>query len=430
MTSSDRFHSDRRARRLRARLRARISGRGFTLIEMVVSLAAGLLISTAAFMMARNASRFFQSEAGITSAQFQATLGMTRLQADLRRVAFMTSPNATTDPKLCGGTAGWTPGMAQLAGIRIEDGGSVARHGADHALSSTNSLSPDALIIAGIFSTTEQFTVKALENAAGVTIYLANDGAMWRTRQRASQGGPALDEIFRAGRYLRVVDQEGRFAYGLITGTNLLGTNVEVNLAASPALPTRAATGSCGCEGFCTGAIANPVSRVLYDLRTLDLATYPQYAGLYATVQGVNPTYVKAAATPARTELVRVELDENDAEIPASLEVLAEFAVDLKFGITQDIAPVGGAPNLVRLRIGDPNVYNVAGPLPAGTPERVRAVQIRFSTRAERRDRERDLPLMGQDLGRIRYDLGTNNGFVRMRTLVSDVQLVNQQTSS
>ncbi|MCA9620278.1 MAG: hypothetical protein KC731_14750, partial [Myxococcales bacterium] len=158
--------------------------------------------------------------------------------------------------------------------------------------------------------------------------------------------------------------------------------------------------------------------------------TYPQYAGLYATVQGVNPTYVKAAATPARTELVRVELDENDAEIPASLEVLAEFAVDLKFGITQDIAPVGGAPNLVRLRIGDPNVYNVAGPLPAGTPERVRAVQIRFSTRAERRDRERDLPLMGQDLGRIRYDLGTNNGFVRMRTLVSDVQLVNQQTSS
>ena len=395
----------------------------------MVSLAAGLLISAAAFLMARNASRFFQAESGITSAQYQLVMGMSRLQADLRRASFMTSPNIGADPRLCGSTAGWPAGMLDLAGIHIQQGGSAIRHPGDHGLSVFNGLDPDALIIGGVFGTTEQYAVQAINNAAGgLTVYLQEDGAMWRTRQKIAEGGYGLTDIFRPGRFLRILDQEGRMAYGIITGVNPANPNPSVTLSNAPALPIRATTGTCGCEGFCTGAIASPVVRMLYDLRAIDTNIYPQYAGLYARSGHAETAFHRGPNEAARTELVRVELDQAGNEIPASLEVLAEFAVDLKFGITHDTAAVGQPPNLVREPIGGPNVYTTANLISGGgTPDRIRGVQVRFSTRAHRRDREQGLPAIGTDNGLLRYGLGANLGFVRMRTIVSDVQLPNQQ---
>ena len=168
--------------------------------------------------------------------------------------------------------------------------------------------------------------------------------------------------------------------------------------------------------------------RMLYDLRTIDTATYPQYAGLYARSGHAETAFHRGPNEARRTELVRVELDQTGTEIPASLEVLAEFAVDLKFGITRDTAAVGLPPALVREPVGDPDVYTTANLLSAGgTPDTIRGVQVRFSTRAHRRDRELGLAPLGTDGGLLRYGLGADQGFVRMRTLVTDVQLPNQQ---
>jgi prepilin-type N-terminal cleavage/methylation domain-containing protein len=426
MTIDRRQQPSRRIRRLAVRHGAE---RGFTLIEMIVALAAGLMISAAAFLMARNASRFFQSESGITSAQFQSVVGMTRMQADLRRVSFMSTPNVDVDPKFCGGTAGWPAGMLEMAGLRLENGGSPARHSADHGLSTFNGLTPDAMIITGNYGTTEQFAVQAVATGGGgLVVHLQDDGAMWRAKQRAQEGGSALDEIFRAGRFLRILDQEGRFGYGVITGVNTATPNVEVSVANTPTMPTRLNNGLCGCEGFCTGAIVNPVVRMLYDLRRIDDTVFTQYQGLYARSGHANTAFHRGPAEPARTELVRIELDQADNEIVTSLEVLAEFAVDLKFGITEDLANLGQPPNLQRRAIGSAAVYNAANTLAASArPDRIRAVQIRLSTRAYRSDREVGLPPLGTDLGLLRYGLGTDLGFVRMRTLIADVQLPNQQ---
>ncbi|MEQ9324446.1 MAG: prepilin-type cleavage/methylation domain-containing protein, partial [Polyangiaceae bacterium] len=186
--------------------------------------------------------------------------------------------------------------------------------------------------------------------------------------------------------------------------------------------------GTCGCEGFCTGAVASPVVRMLYDLRTIDTGIYPQYAGLYARSGHAETAFHRGPNEARRTELVRVELDQAGAEIPASLEVLAEFAVDLKFGITRDTAAAGLPPNLLREPVAGPNVYTTANLLSnGGTPDRIRGVQVRFGARAHRRDREIGLAPIGADGGLLRYGLGADQGFVRMRTLVTDVQLPNQQ---
>ena len=55
------------------RIRGR-AARGFTLIELVVALSAGLLVSMAALMLSRNATKFFQNEARISATQLAATL--------------------------------------------------------------------------------------------------------------------------------------------------------------------------------------------------------------------------------------------------------------------------------------------------------------------------------------------------------------------
>ena len=55
---------------------------------------------------------------------------------------------------------------------------------------------------------------------------------MERTLAREAEGGSAITEIFRAGRYLRILDQEGRFGYGIITGVNPDVARTLVNLNA------------------------------------------------------------------------------------------------------------------------------------------------------------------------------------------------------
>src|SRR3954469_23790645 len=77
--------------------------RGFTLVELMVAMSAGVLVSLAALLLAKNASRFFQHEARISAAQLAVTLGMNRLTADLQRASFLAarSHQFGVDPYLC-----------------------------------------------------------------------------------------------------------------------------------------------------------------------------------------------------------------------------------------------------------------------------------------------------------------------------------------
>ncbi len=398
---------------------------------MMVALLAGLLVAMAAFLLARNASSFFQHEVRISNAQFASMIGMTRLRTDLRRAGMMSSANVETDPFLCGKNGNWPAGLNALAGISIEKSGSKARHPGDHKLSTTNKLSPDAVIIGGMFGTTEHFAVQTLVagQGGGYQIYLQLDGAYQRLAAAAQPGQPVLDRVFVVGRFLRIVDGEGRVGFGVITGLNEGGNVPVVSVAGTPALPTREANQNCGCEGWCTGALVNPVSRVLYDLRTINPNVYKDYAGLFPKINAGAPGH-KGAVLPARTELIRVELNQNGDELPDTLELVAEYAVDLKFGIT--VQTPGTAPNFVpkinRYKIGNKQVYDQTN-IKNGRPERVTGVQVRLSVRAPRADRDVVIPPPAGG-GIYRFNLGKDQGFARVRTLVADVHLSNQASVS
>jgi prepilin-type N-terminal cleavage/methylation domain-containing protein len=410
----------------------RLAARGFTLIELLIAMVAGLLVALAALILSRNATRFFQHEARISGAQISAMLGINRISSDLQRASFLSTPNITTDPKVCGSTAG---GVSNIRGLELAKGGSVVAHGVELTQSVQNGFNPDSAIIGGAFDTTEQFPVRACVGAgAAMDIHLQVDsGAMSRTLAAQNAGAANLNEIFRPGRFLRMLDAEGRTEWGVISAVTPTGpinapTDVTITTAAVPAMQGKQiGTSSCGYVGYCIGYLVNPVSRVLYDIRSL--AADPTYA---VQVAPLSANQAGVTGDTGRTELVRVELKNDGTEVAATREIVAEFAVDLKFGIsavkyataTPDTNPTG----FTRFSITMPetnSVYTTA-------PERVRSVQLRLSTRSRAPDRDADIPMGAfgvKDGRRFRMRVNaaaTEQAYARLRTLNADVDLPNQ----
>jgi prepilin-type N-terminal cleavage/methylation domain-containing protein len=402
--------------------------RGFTLIELVVALSAGLMVSMAALLLSRNATKFFQNEARISATQLAATLGMNRLTQDLQRVSFLSSRNNQADPTLC--TNGALPAtLAGLYGLRIRVGGSVATHPTDlvQAVDVQNGMNPDHAIISGSMDTSERFAIAWTFDAGGQrTVDLQLDGAIARLRQTATQNGLTLSQIltpiFKVGRFLRFAD-DGRgqgTAWGIISGFNTAGAvgaeTIRITLNNNPAIPIKTQKTTCGLNaGSNRGVFVTVVSRILYDLRSLKAD--PNYGTLVAP----DPTTQALTGEDLRTELVRVELDPNDVEIPGSLELVAELAANLKFGVTK--APAAGSPTVFNPQM---TTYGFSDPLVMTTPELVRSVQVELSTRARVPDRENDLAASGRKYRFAVLQPPIRERYVRLRTLHATVALPNQ----
>ncbi len=410
------------------RIRGR-AARGFTLIELVVALSAGLLVSMAALMLSRNATKFFQNEARISATQLAVTLGMNRLTQDLQRVSFLSTRNNTTDSTLCtDGTL--PPTLAGLLGLRIRLGGSVATHPTDlvQAVDPQNGMNPDHAVIGGSMDTSERFAIAWTFAGAGGqrTVDLQLDGAVARLRQTALQNGQTLGQIlapiFKTGRFLRFMD-DGRgqgTVWGIIDGFSVNGAvgaeTIRITLNNTPTIPVKTQTTTCGLStGSNRGIFVSVVSRVLYDLRSL------KNDPAYGTLVAADPTTQALTGEALRTELVRVELAPDDTEVPGSLELVAELAANLQFGITR--APIAGSPTAFNPQM---TTYGFGDPLVMSSPELVRSVQVKLSTRARIPDRENALGASGRNYRFAVLQPPIRERFTRLRTLHATVALPNQ----
>jgi hypothetical protein len=222
------------------------------------------------------------------------------------------------------------------------------------------------------------------------------------------------------------VDEAGRVQYGIISGVGDANPNSQngqgepfITLEAAPALVYRAGAATvCGLKSNELGVVS-VINFIRYDLRSLRDVT--GYAPLYSQDLGATPF------DSGRKDLVRSELLANpqDSEIQNSAELVAEHAVDLKFGLTVALPD----SSLSTLPPGDAGIGNFAGDVTGGsTPERIRAVRVRLSVRSSEPDRATDVdPDAGAGLYRI--DLGAQAAplrFARVRTLQADVALSNQ----
>jgi len=240
-----------------------------------------------------------------------------------------------------------------------------------------------------------------------------------------------LGSVFREGRALRLVDKSGMAQFATITGVTG-GAQPIVTLSKEPKLRFRAGGGTlCGLKGYETGALANVVNFVRYDVR--NLATNAAFKDTIYAATGL-------ATDAERTELARVELNTAGEEIAGTEELVAEYAVDLAFGITVANTLDNATGTITGLKTiaaddDDDDILGWAGDTAGGAippnqgPQRVKSVRVRLSVRSREGDREADIaPGPGVAAGFYRIGLGADGTapFARVRTMQADIALRNQ----
>lgn len=414
------------------------ASRGFTLVELLVALTAGLIVSLAVVALSREATFSFHEEMRSASAESSVRIALDRLKADLQRAGYMTTGNINTDPRipLDSRDATRIPGGASanfqaLAGLNYYAKGSKA----ETPLSSAgdNKYEPDAIDITGNFTSTDNYVVSRIGAAggcAGPRLFLSMDSAATYRMMTAKDPNAALRDMFQPVKgetfLVRIADDLGR--QQLVEGCKAqtagwdAGGGAWVDLQNAFDYVTTA-------YGFVDGRLTvNPVQTVRWEIRPL---------------KSTDTTYAAIATDPAagdggvskKYNLVRSWIGSGNTPIGPA-EVVAEYAVDLKFAFTLDLGTTydtaNPTPNFQSFAFGDDNnATYVTGNTGVARPQRVRAVRVRFSTRSSVPDRNEDLRLEKNDYT-VRYCLeesGCTTGsrqWARVRTVTTEVALPNQ----
>ena len=409
-----------------ARVLRRGGAAGFTLVELMVALTGGLFLSVVVFALARDATRFYQREGRIASATLAGAVAFDRLKADIERAGYLSTPNIQSDPQNCTLVAAGSPaGLQSLASARIfADTPSLASQAAFAANQSAGQvIRPDSIVLSGSYAATDEYTVADATDGTTITLQ-TNNPAMARlgylNTSVASEQKALLEGVFgsTAGQILRYKDRKVMLYFGQIQSV-AGGPNPTITL--STALPLmRGGANTCGISGRGTGDSVNVVNIVRYQVMDLQANTTlsPPWAPLFTASKG-GTTVV---GEDNRTELVRSMENAAGNTIAGSVDVVAEYAVDLEFSVMGQLVR-----NTPTLTLATPpaaaftTFYSAA--MSGDRPQGVRLVRARLSVRSREADRT-----SGIAAGLFRFKLSaTTNDWARVRTFQADVALPNQR---
>ncbi len=410
--------------------------RGFTLIELLVAVVAGLLVAAAAVSFSRQSTRFFAQEARIASAQMSVLAGFQRLQADVSRAGYMSTTDMTRDynfQRLCAPEYGaWPASMKTLTSLTV----------------TSTSGSPDKIRVAGNLASAEVFPVRAIEpSGGGHNVYLqVNNGPMTRAGflPNDADSDAAFRNVFRPGRLLRILDDQGKFEFEVIKSSSyvtfpVITTNGPLPLRGELSMATvggvAATSAPCGIGGFGVGVLASPISVVEYQVANVSTVS-PYKDTIY------HADYRVAGADDNRTELVRNEMllaqSGTEWSSTGTPEIVAEFAVDLRVGVWTTRNPsactaVGKlfycAPGANAAAATQPATADAPG-LAASGPTAIRSVELRLVVRSREADRGDDITNAANPLvsdGFLFRAPMPNGRFARARTLSANVALMNHR---
>jgi hypothetical protein len=388
----------------------------------MVAVTGGLFVTMVVFALARQGSQFYQRESRIAETTLGNVVAFDRLTLDISRAGFMATPNLRRDPLYCGddATKNSLPAELQnLASVRIEADEDAEANAVLQAAGRT----PQMITLSGAYESVDRYEAWHVDlnaSADGYTIRLqTNIGALQRlgfSAMAQDDRVALLAQLFPPLRAIRLLNIDtGTFQVSSITGTRVDGAEAYVDLSGTPALNL---TGQrCGLRGT---TLVNVINIVRYRLRTVKSnPDYDDYQHLFATG---NQPY-----EDNRMELVREELDTASSVIAASREVVAEYAVDLQFGLTA----VNNTSSVFPTVFTDTaEVTTIAAPtnIPNARPQDVRAVRARLSLRSREVDRAEDITPganIAPGLYRIQLtDSATKaTGYARVRTLQTDAVL-------
>ena len=425
------------------------TARGFTLIELLVSLSAGLIVAMAVVALSGTATQTFHEEARASTAEMTLRTSVERLRSDLQRAGFMGTGNVQKDTSTpldpAGARPAAPPGLYNLAGIHLIQNGSLLATPMSNGANGNN-LSPDQIELSGNFTSSDQYVVRTITaGGCGQRLLLTPDSAaMWRLRAGGDANAtaallPMFQPVATKEFLVRVADDLGRYEFyrtcstgGAATGYSIADATWFVDLQATPLI-------NVANYGFVTGRLSvSPIQTVRWEI-----------------TGALNAGYRAVNTDPDKYNLVRSWIDVTTGApfayaagppVINPTELIAEYAVDLKFAFTVDPGlynqTVPTLNTLATYGFDDTENATVAaavGPLAVATmPQRIRSVRMRVSTRSSIPDREADLrlPLVitPQDKYTLRYcvlDAGAactagQRQWARVRTVISEVSLPNQ----
>lgn len=424
---------------------------GFTLVELMVSITGGLFVAIAVFMLAKQATNLYQSEGRVGNATLGSLVGFERLRQDIERASFLSTPNVRFDPKVCGDPINddtWPAYLRHLQGVMITQSASTID------VLSKNGSNPDEITLAGNYTSDDKFFAQKIAPGGGndVVTLQSDQGGLPKLGYLASTDKTnLLLGVFHVGSALRIVDKSnGKESYGTIVGVEG-GPPANILLKTGnggPSLIYRSGSAlKCGIDGASSGSAVNAVNIIHYAIR--DMSTNAAYKPLFDNPAGLGP----AQESLRRAELIREELDTNGDPLAGTLELVTEFAVDLKFGVTvARIVPVAGNTvnqpwKIETLSPGNPEVVVRAGdtsgvvkptlvdPPIAPAPQLVRTVRVRLGVRSREADRQTGLDGGGAlPMAPGLYRIGTSptggGPYARVRTMQADVALHSQQRAT
>ena len=441
------------------------SVRGFTLVELMVSLVAGVIIAIAVIGLAKAATTSFYEQARVTAVESSVRNAANRLRYDLTKVSFMgtgnihlaTTPNVPYGHQVASqfalpGNAGarYTGRSNNLQGIRILVSGSTVDPQVNTYAATPNFTSPDAIEIGGNM-TTDDWYIGRWEGPTGGTCgggqFIARAVGDPATERLLGDDASAQANVTQAftpdptQRYFaRVVDSLGcQHFVEVEQATAPTKDQFILNLCTSAGdtlslLQPGASRPGCGAIPVTDETLRiSPFHRVRWRVgpNTIPALDPP------TTIAPVNSTFM----------LFREFLNSQGVVVPSLTQIVAEFAVDLKFGIAVDARETTPAPNNISVfdldsdttgvggggnidswtRLASASVLTTGSPTQPG-PQRVRSVKFRVSTRASLPDRNQPLTLLPSSpyISRYCVDMPACTKFARVRTIVSEVPLLNQ----
>jgi len=397
--------------RLSTGRRARRDRRGFTLIELMIALLAGLIVAMGVLGLSRDATHTFHEEMRGSAAEAALRTAVDRLRGDLQRAGYMSTGNIILDPQIAHPLGVASPanianesspttlanGIGRLASIYRVANGSWTNNlkGAATDLSALNGVAPDSIDIGGNMTSSDQFPVQLIQQAAvgNCTQILLSptSPAMYRVFASGLAAPQTLHDIFQpipnsdTNQFIvRLVDDTGHSQYLLtcgkawdgstggdagITGITAGGAgdgggtiNVAtaqpylwVNTQMTSIVTSKMAGTAGGVSGFASGvAWVNPVQVVQWEITTpTGTPTNSEPAQDRSILAGtpLAPT----TADPTKFDLMRSYLDGATGKvIPDTSEIVAEYAVDLAFAFSVDTSTINTLPNVVTYGFEDP----------------------------------------------------------------------------
>lgn len=338
----------------------------FTLVELMVSIVAGLIAITTIYSLASGATRHFQDQQRVSQTQTALRLALEQIRADFERAGFGGTPSSRAEVRC-------TTPANEIQAVEFLDN-------ADSALlpfPAVNVVEADGIRFVGNYATSGTYLAVGT-NATGGSIRLQTTWQAFR-RDFGAPAEPAapfdsatFESVFATTRLLHIESAQGLHFFSRISGVS--SSTQDVTLA------TPLPVGTSCLPGLADGAQVTPLTRIEY--RVVD----PAAAGLTALVSG-NPAAAQLGTTGP--VLVRRELPFNsDTPIAGTTRVVLEYVADfhLEFIVDMATGPTN-APDLQTIGVPGQAPSNILNANGTGNPERVRSILVTVAARTAMVDR-------------------------------------------